>query len=518
MKMLRHAGIALVLVAATLDAAGGPALAADVVLGSGPGDKIAVQINKKSPLPSKHSIQFSAKTPAVVFTAGGGATDDPVANGAAAVVFSATDCQCIVMGQAPATNPGWKASPTQAPKKYVWKDVVTKSTALVKSGQLKFKKKADVTYGLDAAPQGEVEVQVRFGTSPDTLCARFAAPAKPASDDTAVKYKSKVFATGTTACSAVPVACGSCVPPLPTTTTTSTTVTTTTSSSSTTSSTIQTCGIFVTAWGGTGSADGQLLVPYDVVADGLGHVIVADTYNHRIQEFDTDGNFLFKWGSEGFLDGQFEYPSGLGIDSAGSVFTADTNRHQIEKFDPSGVFLAKYTAGGSFQFPFDVAVDRATGNFYVADTQNSRIQKLDPAGNVITTWGTFGTGNGQFDYPASVAVDGAGNVFVSDANNRRIQKFDANGTFLLKWDGSGFGDPFSFGPWGLTVGPDGRVFVADGSSTRVTVFTSTGGFLAQWGSPGTGDGQFNFGPRGVAVDGSSVYVVDRDRVQKFSCP
>ena len=42
---------------------------------------------------------------------------------------------------------------------------------------------------------------------------------------------------------------------------------------------------------------------------------VADSYNHRIQKFDSDGNFITKWGSKGTGDGEFNTPHGISVDS-----------------------------------------------------------------------------------------------------------------------------------------------------------------------------------------------------------
>src|SRR3546814_13744877 len=55
------------------------------------------------------------------------------------------------------------------------------------------------------------------------------------------------------------------------------------------------------------------------------------------------------------------------------------------------------------------------------------------AGSFITTWGTYGNGEGQFDGAFGVAVDASGNVYVADTYNNRIQKFDSSGAFIIEW-------------------------------------------------------------------------------------
>ena len=50
----------------------------------------------------------------------------------------------------------------------------------------------------------------------------------------------------------------------------------------------------------------------------------------------------------------------------------------------------------------------------------------------ITQWGSYGSGEGQFNTPLGIAVDNAGNVYVADALNSRVQKFSSSGTFITK--------------------------------------------------------------------------------------
>ena len=45
----------------------------------------------------------------------------------------------------------------------------------------------------------------------------------------------------------------------------------------------------------------------------------------------------------------------------------------------------------------------------------------------LNTWGSEGSGDGQFDNPWDVALSDTGQVYVTDINNHRIQRFDAEG-------------------------------------------------------------------------------------------
>ena len=71
--------------------------------------------------------------------------------------------------------------------------------------------------------------------------------------------------------------------------------------------------------------------PSDVATDSSGNIYVADTYNSRIQKFDSNGTYMSQWGTLGIGDGQLSYPEGITVDSTGNVYVADTNNSRIQE-------------------------------------------------------------------------------------------------------------------------------------------------------------------------------------------
>ncbi len=165
-----------------------------------------------------------------------------------------------------------------------------------------------------------------------------------------------------------------------------------------------------------------------------------------------------------------------------------------------------------FSNPADVAVD-SSDNVYVVEQGGNRVRKLTSTGGSIATWGTAGSGNGQFNLPRAIVLDGSGNVYVADTLNHRIQKFDSSGNYILQWGTQGSGNGQFESPSGLAW--DGTsIYVADTSNHRVQKFDLLGNYILQWGSFGAGNGQFNVAGDVAAVPGI-VYVSDNARTQKF---
>jgi len=55
-------------------------------------------------------------------------------------------------------------------------------------------------------------------------------------------------------------------------------------------------------------------------------------------------------------------------------------------------------------------------------------------------FGSYGSSNGQFNGPWSVACNSRGEIVVADYSNHRIQVFDRNGKFLFKFGSNGNGN------------------------------------------------------------------------------
>src|SRR6187200_3562221 len=141
---------------------------------------------------------------------------------------------------------------------------------------------------------------------------------------------------------------------------------------------------------------------------------------------------------------------------------------------------------------------------------------------IFATWGSRGSGNGQFDSPSGMDLDFKGHLYVVDTGNNRIQKLNAtDGKFITKWGSSGSGPGLFNSSIEATVDEGrGRIYVTDGANARVQEFNATDGkFITKWGSSGSGPGQFII-PTGIAVDlkTGNVYVSDtgNNHIDKFT--
>ncbi len=253
-------------------------------------------------------------------------------------------------------------------------------------------------------------------------------------------------------------------------------------------------GIFLREWGGqcnlsTGQVcvdpdgdgplspgDGQFQEPWGIAVAGDGRVYVADTWNHRVQVFDSDGSFLTKWGMFG-----------------------ETNTDSWMLYGPR-----------------DIAVDDQ-GRVFVTDTGNERVVVYDQDGNYLDQWGSEGVVSGYFSEPVGIDLDAEGNIYVADTWNQRIQVFDSTFGYLREWTVNAWpGTNVTNKPY-LAVDDEGRVYVTDPEGYLMIVFDSDGELLATFGQYGFDEGSFSL-PTGIDVDAEGyIYVTDTNshRVEKL---
>jgi len=233
---------------------------------------------------------------------------------------------------------------------------------------------------------------------------------------------------------------------------------------------------------GTGAGQVQLVAPIvgergivgaggsGVAVDNETHdIYVADTGNHRVDEFEADGTFVraFGWG---VLNGNAEL----------QVCTTTTKcRAGTSGKNP-----------GELEVPTFIAVDNSPageGNVYVADTGDNLITKFTSDGTLVSGWGNNGENakhekdgepNGQLAGPPTerftqidgIAVDDNGHLWGegSTGSYQTMYEFEPEAaTFNTSWQASGV-------PAGITVTAGEELYIPEGQP-EIDKYTSVGG-------------------------------------------
>jgi RHS repeat-associated protein len=304
---------------------------------------------------------------------------------------------------------------------------------------------------------------------------------------------------------------------------------------------------FSSSFGVFGAGNGQLRESEGGLAtDASGDVWVSDTYNERLEEFNSKGEFVRTAGSYGTGAGQMGWTEGLAIDSKGNLWVSDEGNSRVEEFNGEGTFLKMFGWGvangeskfqtctsschaglkgsgnGEFSIPEGIAVD-SKGNVFVADRGNKRVQEF----NSELAWVRNIVQAEEKEGPFDLTVDASNDLWVAYAWDNKIAEFNSEAKLVRTWGTAG-SEPGKLSiPYGLAIGSEGDVWVSEYGNNRVQVFTQAGVYLYGFGSKGNGAGQFNYSPQGVAFSGSSVYVLDsgiwwentgNSRVEKWNMP
>jgi hypothetical protein len=317
--------------------------------------------------------------------------------------------------------------------------------------------------------------------------------------------------------------------------------------------------IFKSSFGATGHGAGQLeLAERSGIAINLtsGDTYVADTGNHRVDEFSSAGSFVRAFGAdvggagvdvctttcvEGTstaTPGGFESPTFVAVDnssgpSKGDVYVADPAAKAVSKFTAAGTLVSSWGNGGKLTGTPILATGTGTttaasnvitefatltGTFAPGQTLTGKgisaaaiVSEVTPTelhfSGEATESATGVSLSARFPFGelAGIAVDTSGNLWVYDAE-ANMYEFGQDGAFTKHWN-SGRGVT----PAGIAIDSEGNLYVATGA-VGVTKFTPEGHEV--------GDIEDNYSNiTGVAIDPSTddLYVDDAGtRIRRYS--
>jgi hypothetical protein len=211
-------------------------------------------------------------------------------------------------------------------------------------------------------------------------------------------------------------------------------------------------------------------IPAQVTVGPGDQVCVADMNNNRIMILTAAGAFI------NAITG-LNKPQGVTVDPSGNIYTLDsgTGAKALRKYNP--------TLGLVWSVPITQSTPRhvcTDGTYlYCALSNGFSGQTIEKHrcsdGGLVASWGSAGTGDGQFAEVMGIATDGT-YVYVTDISLNRVQKFTTTGAFIAKWGSSGSGTGQFSIPKGIGIDDRGTIWIADPGNSRLQEFSSGGDY------------------------------------------
>ena len=232
-----------------------------------------------------------------------------------------------------------------------------------------------------------------------------------------------------------------------------------------------------------------------VTVDSAGNIYIADLFKNILIKANKSGKVLLTYGGD-----QIHYPTDIVVDSQGKTYTPNYKCGCTEVFNRKGVLVKKISGDGS------MSID-ATDNLYMANA--TTIKKFDKQAKLLVTFGSKGSGNGQFGYISSITVDTNNNIYALDYGNNRIQKFDSQGNYLSQWE--------SNSAQKIIASSQGYIYAASPEYNTIQIFDNNGKFIKKWGKNAESAGEFSY-PLAISFDSfGNSYIADTEnnRLQKL---
>ena len=179
-------------------------------------------------------------------------------------------------------------------------------------------------------------------------------------------------------------------------------------------------GKILFSFGSPGSREGELDEPEDFVISKTGIIFVADSGNHRIQAFSSDGVFLKEIRRDSV--GKLEDPSEIVLDPMGAIYVLDKDRAVVSVYSSKGEplkVIGKQNGSKILEKPAALMVTQ--NEVFVLDS--NQVKVFSHKGQFIRSFGTHGSGQGEFDEPLAIIPTGEATFSISERGNKRLQSF-----------------------------------------------------------------------------------------------
>jgi len=217
-----------------------------------------------------------------------------------------------------------------------------------------------------------------------------------------------------------------------------------------------------------GGWPGRITSPSSVAFLPDGNLVISECEN-RLQVFDSAGHSIriMGWGKM--------KPQTVVINREGQLVLTDKKDQCVKVFDMNGDAVSTWGTG-LFASPSGIAVS-SNGNVIVTDLETNNVSIHSPDGGVISQFGSWGSGDYQFNHPTHVTVDQQDNIIVSDAGNSLIKVYNKNGAFVQKFSLLSGKQGLLRRPHGVAADNIGNILIADHDNHRISLFSSEGKFL-----------------------------------------
>ncbi len=225
--------------------------------------------------------------------------------------------------------------------------------------------------------------------------------------------------------------------------------------------------------------------------------IWVSTLHNKLEEFTENGVFLGEVNGAGSSGaGGMKQPTGVAVDSKGNVWVADYGNSRVDEFNEKREFVKAFGYGvldgasklevcttscqqglkgkevGELSSPYGIAT--RNGYEWVSDNANDRLEKYNEKGEYSSQFGTEGTGNGQFEGPSNITMDGRGDIWVVDwvSDQGRVQEFTEGGEYIGQLASSELNTYWLDFAGGLAVSSTGNLWIMNQSELQEWTHTT----------------------------------------------